>query len=92
MFSFIEVNIQDRENHFVPDASNRIHFKVEGEAKIIAVDNGDPLNEESYGSSNRKAFNGKCLVILKSTGKAGEITLLAESQGLEGAEVAIVSN
>jgi len=88
----VEVNIEDKENNFVPDASNRLHFKVEGEAEIIAVDNGDPLNEESYGSSTRKAFNGKCLVILKSTGRAGEITLYAESEGLEGEEVTILSN
>jgi len=87
----VEVNIEDKENNFVPDASNRLHFKVEGEAKIIAVDNGDPLNEEGYDSSTRKAFNGKCLVILKSTGKTGKITLFAESEGLEGEEVTVMS-
>ena len=86
----IEVNIQDQENNFVPDSSNRIHFKVEGEATIIAVDNGDPLNEESYGSNTRKAFNGKCLIILKSTGKAGKFTVFAESDELTGAEVTVI--
>jgi len=87
----VEVNIQDKENNFVPDASNRLYFKVKGEAEIIAVDNGDPFNEESYGSSTRKAFNGKCLVILKSTGRAGKITLHAESEGLEGEELTVLS-
>jgi beta-galactosidase len=87
----VEVNIEDSENRYVPDASNRIHFRVEGEAEIIAVDNGDPLNEENFASSTRKAFNGKCLVILKSTGKTGEITLFAESEGLEGEEVTVLS-
>jgi len=87
----IEVNIQDRINNFVPNASNRIHFKVEGDATIIAVDNGDPLNEESYGSKTRKAFNGKCLVILKSTGKAGKFTVFAESDGLTSAKLAIIT-
>jgi len=85
----IEVNIQDKENNFVPDASTRVHFKIEGEATIMAVDNGDPLNEESYGSNTRKTFNGKCLVILKSTGKAGKFKLIAEAEGLEGAEVTV---
>jgi beta-galactosidase len=88
----IEVNIQDKENRFVPDASNRIDFKVEGEASIIAIDNGDPMNEESFLSNSRKAFNGKCLVILKSTKKSGKITLIAESEGLEDAVVTIISN
>lgn len=85
----IEVNIQDKENNFVPDASTRIHFKVEGETTIIAVDNGDPLNEESFGSNTRKAFNGKCLVILKSTGKAGKFKVIAEADGLESADMTV---
>jgi beta-galactosidase len=83
----VEVNAVDEKGNFVPAASNRINFKVEGEARIIAVDNGDPLNEESYNHPSRKTFNGKCLVILKSTGKAGKITLFAESEGLEKADV-----
>lgn len=82
----IEVNIQDNKNNFVPNASNRINFRVEGEAEIIAVDNGDPLNEESFDSPTRKAFNGLCLVILKSTKTKGEFTFYAESEGLEGAQ------
>jgi beta-galactosidase len=88
----IEVNIQDKENNFVPDASNRINFRVQGEATIIAVDNGDPLNEESFGATTRKAFNGKCLVILQSTGKPGTFTLFAESKGLVGVKEMIVAN
>jgi len=88
----VEVNIQDKENNFVPIATNRIYFRVEGEAAtIIAVDNGDPLNEESYGSNSRKAFNGKCLVILKSTGIAGKFSVFAEADGLKGAEVSVIS-
>lgn len=87
----LEVNVQDQENNFVPDASNRIRFKVEGEATIVAVDNGDPLDEESFGSHTRKTFNGKCLVILKSTGKAGKFKVIAEADGLEGAAVTVVT-
>jgi beta-galactosidase len=87
----IEVNILDSENRFVPDASNRLEFKVEGQAAIMAVDNGDPLNEESYGSHSRKAFNGKCLVILRSTGKAGKIRIIAESDGMTSAGLTIRS-
>jgi len=83
----IEVNVLDKDNNFVPNASNRINFRVEGEAEIIAVDNGDPLNEESFGSPTRKTFNGKILVILKSTKTKGEFTLYAESEGLVGAQI-----
>ncbi len=87
----LEINIQDEHNNFVPDASNKIILKIEGDATIIAVDNGDPLNEESYNSSSLKAFNGKCLVIIKSTKTKGEFTFYAESEGLEMARVTISS-
>ncbi len=87
----IEINILDLNDHFVPDASNRINFKVEGEATILALDNGDPLNEESFRSESRKAFNGKCLLILKSTHQSGDIKVYAESEGLKGAKVSLIS-
>lgn len=85
----IEVNIQDDNNRFVPDASNNIIFKVEGEAIILAVDNGDPKSQESFLGSSRKVFNGKCLIIVKSTHKKGAFTVYAESEGLLGAKVMI---
>jgi len=85
----IEVNILDNNNRFVPTASNKINFRVEGEGTIMAVDNGDPSSQESFCSSSRKAFNGKCLLIVKSTKKRGRFTVYAESEGLAGAEVKV---
>jgi beta-galactosidase len=87
----VEVNILDKDNNFVPDASNRINFRAEGEATIVAVDNGDPLDEESFGSNTRRVFNGKCLVILKSTGKTGKFTIYGESDGLQGDELTAIA-
>ncbi len=87
----IEVNILDKEDNFVPDALNEIKFNVDGEAEIIAIDNGDPLNEESYRTPTRKAFNGKCLVILKATKQSGRFTVSAESAGLASNEITITS-
>lgn len=83
----VEVNILDANNNFVPDASNQIKFTVEGEATILAVDNGDPKSEESFVGDTRKAFNGKCIIIVKATKKGGPITITAEGEGLEGAKV-----
>jgi beta-galactosidase len=85
----IEVNIQDDKNRFVPDASNKVIFKIEGEATLLAVDNGDPKSQESFTGSSRNVFNGKCLVIVKSTNKKGEFTVYAESEGLAGAKVKV---
>ncbi|MDX2413909.1 MAG: glycoside hydrolase family 2 TIM barrel-domain containing protein [Bacteroidales bacterium] len=85
----IEVNILDEEGRFVPDASNRIDFKVDGEGVIMALDNGDPISEESFYGSSRKAFNGKCLLIVQSTKKRGDISIYASSDGLAEASLKV---
>ncbi|MBT5426657.1 MAG: DUF4982 domain-containing protein [Bacteroidetes bacterium] len=85
----IEVNILDGKNRFVPDASNTIIFTIEGEARILALDNGDPMSQESFTGNSRKAFNGKCLVIIQSASESGEFNLLAESDGLASAKIVI---
>lgn len=85
----IEINLQDQMGNFVPDGSNRMVFKVEGDAKIIGVDNGDPLNTDTFNSNTLKAFNGKCLVIIQSSKAKGEFTFSVASEGLEGASVVV---
>jgi len=84
-----EVNVLDAEDYFVPDASNKISFRLEGDASIIAVDNGDPLNEHGFDSSSIRAFNGKSLVIVQSTKEAGQFMLFAESESLAGAQIQV---
>ncbi|MDO6518705.1 glycoside hydrolase family 2 TIM barrel-domain containing protein [Zobellia uliginosa] len=87
----VEVNIRDKDNNFVPNASNEIKFTLTGEATILAVDNGDPKSEESFIGDTRKAFNGKCIIIVKTTKKQGEFTIKAESEGLQMATVSAKS-
>ncbi|MEP1486838.1 MAG: glycoside hydrolase family 2 TIM barrel-domain containing protein [Algibacter sp.] len=85
----VEVNILDEDNNFVPKASNEIIFKVEGEGTLLAVDNGDPKSEESFMGNTRSAFNGKCILIVKSTQKVGDIKISVQSEGLEGASISV---
>ncbi|HTL16159.1 MAG TPA: beta-galactosidase GalB, partial [Patescibacteria group bacterium] len=80
--SFITVSVADREGLMVPRAKNHLRFSVTGPAEIVAADNGDPTSFEPFQSNEHNAFNGLCLVILRSTGRAGEISLNASSDGL----------
>ena len=66
-----------------------VEFKIEGEGKLLAVENGDPTATTSYQASERVAFNGLCLAILKSTNQSGTITLKATSDGLKSSEISI---
>jgi beta-galactosidase len=84
--SFVTVSVADKEGLMVPRSKNRIKFAIEGPGEIVAVDNGDATCHESFQSKEYNAFNGLCLVIVRTkAGQSGAITLKAQSDGLEGA-------
>lgn len=87
----IEVRVVDADGNIVPTANNLVKFFIEGEGKIIGVDNGNPQDHNSYKINQRNAFNGLCLAIIQSTNKPGKIKLIAKSDGLKEAFVEISS-
>ena len=87
----IEIQIVDSENNVVPTANNLVAFSVEGEGKIIGVDNGNPQDHNSYKNNRRNAFNGLCFVIVQTTNNQGKIRLTAKSEGLKGETIELIS-
>jgi beta-galactosidase len=90
--SFITVRILDKDGNVVPDADNLVNFKINGEAFIASVDNGDPVSHDSFKVSYRKAFHGLALAIVQTKEKAGSITFTATSKGLQNASINLKSN
>jgi len=79
---YIEVNITDANGVIVPTASNKVDFSVSGPGTIVGVDNGNAISTELYKSNSRKAYNGKCLVIVQASKSTGTIKVTANSNGL----------
>lgn len=87
---FITVKVTDKDGLMVPRSNPLIHFSIEGDAEIIATDNGDATSFESFQSKKRKAFNGMALVIVKAKrGAKGKFIIKAESEGLETASIKV---
>ena len=81
--SFVTVSVTDKDRQLSPRANNRIHFDIEGPGEIVAVDNGDATSFEPFQSHDRNAFNGRCVVIIRSKARqAGTIKVTAKSEGL----------
>jgi beta-galactosidase len=80
---YITVELTDAGGILNPTAENLIKFKVEGPGTIVAVGNANPISTESYELPQRKAWRGRCLVIIKSTGIPGDIILKASTVGLK---------
>ena len=68
---------------------SQVRFRISGPGTIIGVGNGDPRSWESFQQPTRKAFRGRCLVVVKAGAKAGKITLEAEAPGLNKASTVL---
>jgi beta-galactosidase len=83
----VTIEIVDADGNVVPTADNLVKFTVEGEGRLIGVDNGNPQDHNSYQISQRHAFNGLCLAIVQSTKKPGKIRFEARANGLKKAVI-----
>ena len=80
---YLTVDIVDDKGRPVPHADNFVEFGIEGPHKLLGVENGDILDLNGAKSRSGKAFMGKTLLVLQSTGTAGEIVVTARSKGLK---------
>jgi beta-galactosidase len=82
--AFITVQVTDKDGLVVPRSNQPIDFSIDGPGEIVATDNGDATNMVSFASKERDAFNGLCLVIIRSkAGEKGTISVTAKSSGLK---------
>lgn len=92
--SYITVDLVDKDGNITSGANNELTYTLEGNGKIVGLDNGNAADTDSYKpetdkSGSRSAFNGKALVIVQSTKDAGEMTLNVSGEGLESKTITI---
>ena len=84
----IEVQVVDKNGILVPSYGELIKFTTSGPAKILGVDNGNVTSIEPFQASERKAFEGRALAILRATDN-GTVSLTATAEGLEPATISL---
>jgi beta-galactosidase len=89
--SHVEVSVVDDEGNVIYSADNLINFELMGKGRILIVDSGDIRSHESFRIPARKAYQGKCLVIVQSSQEAGPIRLRATSPGLRETTIDITA-
>ena len=90
--SYVTVDLTDSNGIRNLKSENLVTFSIEGPGTIVAVGNACPVSLESYTLPQRKAWHGRCLVIVKSDVKGGKIKLKATTPGLNPASIEINSN
>lgn len=86
---YVTVEVIDANGCLHPNAAHNILFTVKGEGELAAVGSGDPRSTERYRGNQRRAFQGRCVAVVKSNGMPGEIRLRAQADGLDVGEVAV---
>jgi beta-galactosidase len=87
---YMKVYAVDSKGRTVPTTEGDVTFDVSGEAKLIAVDNGDHLSNELFSGSKRKLYKGFAMAILRSNQTAGNVKLKVTAAGLKGIEKTFV--
>lgn len=88
--AYIIVSALDKDGNLCPIADNNINFEVKGVGNIKGVCNGDPTNIQTLTGNQMKLFNGYCVMVVQASQLKGNITVSADSDGLQPASLTLV--
>ncbi|WP_432712365.1 DUF4982 domain-containing protein, partial [Pedobacter sp.] len=89
--SFVTVTVVDKNGNTCPLANDQLKFNVTGNGSYRAACNGDATSLEQFHLPTMKLFNGKLVVLVQSTEKAGTMKLTVNGKALKGAELQLKS-
>ncbi len=87
--SFVTVEAIDAEGRLQPNADQEVQFAISGPGLMAAVANADGRDTDSYQGTRRKLYQGRALVIVRSSKQGGAIRLSATAPGLSSSAITI---
>jgi beta-galactosidase len=87
--SFVTVEAVDAEGRFQPNADQEVQFAISGPGLIAAVANADGRDTDPYQGTRRKLYQGRALVVVRSSKQSGAIRLAVTAPGLSSSAIAI---
>jgi beta-galactosidase len=86
---YVTATLVDDAGTRIPDSTTVIHFAASGPASIVAVDNGNLANHDSYQGTERKVYFGNALALVRASGTSGRVTLTATAEGVPPASLTL---
>ena len=80
--TFVQAVVVDKDGNRCPWAENQLFFTADGQAQVIATDNGCQTSMERFTAPQRKAFFGRCIAVVKGKG-----TVTARAIGLKSTTI-----
>ncbi len=85
----IEVQITDDSGYLVPLFREGIRCSLEGNGRLLAVDNGNQNDPTPLASKTKSTHDGRLMAYVQSTREAGTITVRAQAKGLQPVKLVI---
>ena len=79
--AFVTIELTDSRGTTVPTATNSVTINVDGAATFQAACNGDATSLTPFVSNKMELFGGKLVAIVRSSRKAGDVTVRATVDG-----------
>ncbi len=76
----IRIEAVDKKGRLARNAQDELLFSVEGDARIVAVSNGNHNSDELNVTDHRHLYNGSALVILRAGQTGGNVVLKVTSK------------
>lgn len=79
---YFAVTARDAAGCWVPHASAPVTYSLDGPGDIIAIGNADLTSRETYQANPRSLYEGRSMVVVRTRGTPGTLTLAAEAAEL----------
>jgi len=89
--AFVTLEGVDAKAQLIPVEASAVTVDVSGPGQLVAFGNGDPKDVTSVQDSQQKLWQGRALAIVRSSGKAGAITVTAKTAGAPTAKCVITA-
>jgi beta-galactosidase len=90
--AFITVELTDGNGIVNLTANNELTASVSGPATLIGFGNADIKDCDRYTDSTHKAWKGRALLVVRSTGKKGRAAITLQGKGLKAARINLSFN
>ncbi len=90
--SHIIIQLTDDHGNPVKTDDKLISFNIEGEAKLLGVDNGWKKSVQKFQSNQGKTHNGRILLIIQAKDVQNQVTVTASAEGIESQSITININ
>jgi beta-galactosidase len=85
----VTAQLTDKKGNPVKTTEQMLKFNIDGEYRLLGIDNGNVKNVSPYQSKEIMTYQGRCMLMLQSTEKTSVLNISAETSELQSNKLTI---